>query len=169
MTLSETASEITIRSAANADGKQIKKLIYSVLTEYGLVPEPGGTDSDIEDVEKNYIERGGVFEVLVASKGSSNGNSNGKILGTAGLYPVDEKVVELRKMYFLPELRGRGWGKKTLTRMIERARELGFKKVYLETASPLKEAIGLYKSFGFTQTCDDIHTERCDQAFYLDL
>jgi putative acetyltransferase len=161
MTFSETAPEITVRPAGNADGEQIRTLIYSVLAEYGLIPEPGGTDSDIEDVEKNYIGRGGVFEVLV--------DGSGKILGTAGLYPVDKEVVELRKMYFLPELRGQGRGKKTLTRMIERARELGFKKVYLETASQLKEAIGLYKSFGFIRTCDDIHTRRCDQAFYLNL
>jgi putative acetyltransferase len=72
-------------------------------------------------------------------------------------------------MYFAPELRGHGWGKKTLTRMIGRARELGFNRIYLETASQLKEAIGLYRSFGFTQTCEGMHSERCDQAFFLEL
>lgn len=156
--------EITVRPASNADGEIIRDLIYSVLTEYGLVPEPGGTDSDIEDVEKNYIARGGLFEVLE--------DSSGNILGTVGLYPMDpikDGTVELRKMYFRPELRGLGMGKKTLTRMIERSRELGFKRIYLETASQLKEAIGLYKRFGFTQTCEGMHSERCDQAFYLDL
>lgn len=162
------APEINARPATNADGKRIRALIYSVLEEYGLVPEPGGTDADIENVEENYLGRGGVFEVLE--------DAQGNLLGTVGLYPmppaepsVNEETVELRKMYFAPELRGRGWGKKTLTRMIERARELGFKRIYLETASPLKEAIGLYQSFGFTKTCEGMHSERCDQAFFLEL
>jgi putative acetyltransferase len=153
--------ELSVRSATNADGEPIKNLIYSVLTEYGLVPEPDGTDSDIADVEVNYIRRGGVFEVLE--------NAEGKLLGTVGLYPMDSQTVELRKMYFAPELRGHGMGKKTLTRMIERARELGFTRIYLETASQLKEAIGLYKKFGFTQTTEGMHSCRCDQAFFLDL
>lgn len=153
--------KITFRPASNADGEHIRQLIFSVLTEYGLVPEPGGTDADISDVENNYIARGGLFELLI--------DENENILGTVGLYPMNDGVVELRKMYFAPELRGHGWGKKTLTRMIERAGELGFTRIYLETASPLKEAIGLYKSFGFTETCDGMHTDRCDQAFYLEL
>ena len=155
------APEITIRCAANADVEQVKDLIYAVLREYDLIPEPGGTDADIQDIEKNYLERGGVFELLE--------DPNGNLLGTAGLYPMNAETVELRKMYFRPELRGQGWGKKMLTRMIDRARELGFKRVYLETASQLKEAIGLYKSFGFTPTCEDMHSERCDQAFFLEL
>ncbi len=158
------APEIDARPATNADGERIRALIYSVLEEYGLVPEPGGTDADIENVEENYLRRGGVFEVLE--------DAQGNLLGTVGLYPMlslNEETVELRKMYFAPELRGRGWGKETLTRMIERARELGFKRIYLETASPLKEAIGLYRSFGFTQTCEGMHSERCDQAFFLEL
>lgn len=155
------APSINVRAATNQDGEQIRTLIYSVLIEYRLIPEPDATDADISDIESNYIARGGVFEVLE--------NSDGKILGTVGLFPMNDTVVELRKMYFAPELRGHGWGKKTLTRMIERARELGFERIYLETASPLKEAIGLYKNFGFVETCDDMHTERCDQAFYLEL
>jgi N-acetylglutamate synthase-like GNAT family acetyltransferase len=156
-----TAPEIVVRPATNADGEKIRHLIYSVLEEYDLVPEPAGTDADIENVEANYIDRGGVFEVLE--------DAEGRLFGTVGLYPMDEKVVELRKMYFARELRGHGHGKKTLTRMIERARELGYKRIYLETASQLNEAIGLYKSYGFTPTCEGMHSERCDQAFFLDL
>ncbi|HEV7644311.1 MAG TPA: GNAT family N-acetyltransferase [Pyrinomonadaceae bacterium] len=161
------APEIIFRSATNKDAGQIKKIVYGVLEEYGLVPEPGGTDADLEDIDKNYLQRGGVFEVLQ--------DTSGNIMGTVGLYPIDaedpktQKTVELRKMYFLPALRGQGWGKKTLTRMIERARELSFKRITLETHSSLKEAIGLYKSFGFAESCEGKHSARCDQTFSLEL
>ncbi len=152
--------EINIRTAVNSDCEEIKSLVFSILEEYGLVPEPNGTDLDISDVEANYINRGGLFEVLEDSKG--------KILGTVGLFPMDSERVELRKMYFAKELRGKGFGKKTLQRMIKKAKDLGFHQVYLETASPLVEAIALYKKFGFEPTCE-MHTERCDQAYFLDL
>jgi putative acetyltransferase len=152
---------ITFRPASNADSEKIKEIVYGVLGEYGLTPEPAGTDIDLEDIEKNYIARGGVFEVLEDERGN--------LLGTIGLYPLDAETAELRKMYFLAELRGLGWGKKTMTRMIERARELGFKRIALETHSSLKEAIGLYKSFGFIESCEGKHSARCDQTFFLDL
>ncbi|MBC7909040.1 MAG: GNAT family N-acetyltransferase, partial [Pyrinomonadaceae bacterium] len=72
------------------------------------------------------------------------------------------------KMYFDKSLRGKGFGKRTLERMIEEAKLRGFRRIYLETNSVLKEAIGLYKKFGFEPT-DEKHAARCDQAYFLKL
>lgn len=151
--------EITIRSATNADCENIKNLVFGVLREYDLTPEPNGTDADLSDIESSYINRGGLFEVLE--------DAEGNLLGTIGLFPLDAETVELRKMYFAKDLRGRGYGKKTLERMIEKARELGFKQIHLETASVLKEAIALYEKYGFQPTAEGMHSERCDTAYNL--
>ena len=101
-----------------------------------------------------------MFEILT--------DENGALLGTVGLYPVNDETVELRKMYFSPVLRGRGYGKQTLNRMLEKAQQLGFQKIYLETNTVLKEAIGLYQKFGFEPT-EEKHSPRCNQAFILNL
>ena len=154
-------SEIFFRSAANDDGDKVRNLIFGILREYELEPDQTGTDSDIDDLENNYIKRGGLFEILE--------DANGNLLGTVGLFPIDKETVELRKMYFAKELRGRGYGKKTLTRVIEKARKLGFKRIYLETASVLKEAIGLYEKFGFQPTENGIHSARCNRAYFLEI
>ncbi|CAN5761758.1 GNAT family N-acetyltransferase [soil metagenome] len=154
-------SEIFIRSATNADCRNIQKLVFGVLREFGLTPEPNETDADLNDIETEYIKRGGLFEILE--------DKDGNLLGTVGLFPLDDETVELRKMYFDKSLRGRGFGKKMLERMIERARKSGFKKIYLETASILKEAVGLYEKYGFEPTTEGIHSERCDAAYFLDL
>lgn len=153
--------EIFTRSATNKDCENIQNLVFGVLREYGLKPEPEGTDADISDIETNYINRGGLFEILE--------DANGKLLGTVGLFPIDAETVELRKMYFDKTLRGRGFGKNTLERMIEKAREMKFKRIYLETANVLKEAVGLYEKHGFKPTTEGIHTSRCDAAYFLDL
>lgn len=152
--------EISIRSATNEDCERVQNLVFSVLREYGLEPDLCRTDTDIADIDTAYINRGGVFELLE--------DVDGNLLGTVGLYPISDEKIELRKMYFAKNLRGQGYGKKTLQRMIDRAASLGYRQLYLETAGVLKEAVGLYRSFGF-QATEEKHTTRCDQAYFLDL
>jgi putative acetyltransferase len=152
--------EITFRSATNKDCEKVQKLVFGVLAEYNLQADPTTTDSDLGDIEKHYINRGGVFEVLE--------DAEGNLLGTVGLFPIDTEIVELRKMYFEKALRGKGYGKLTLQRMIKEARRRGFKRIYLETNSVLKEATHLYEKFGFLPT-DEKHAARCDQAYTLDI
>lgn len=158
--MSTNDPEIFIRAATNQDCENLKDLVFGVLREYGLEPAPEGVDKDLNDIEASYIKRGGVFELFEDGAGT--------LLGTVGLYPLDESQIELRKMYFAKEIRGKGLGKETLQRMIDIAREKGFKKMVLETASVLKEAIGIYKKFGFQESIEK-HALRCDQSFYLEL
>jgi len=153
-------SEIIIRTATNADCERVQRLVFGVLGEYDLQPDVQATDRDIFDIETHYLKRGGIFEILE--------DKQGNLLGTVGLYPLDAETVELRKMYFAKELRGRGFGKKMLEKMIEKARELGFSKIYLETASILREAVALYERYGFKPTAE-IHATRCDAAYVLNL
>lgn len=151
---------ISFRTATNADCANVQNLVFDVLREYGLKPCLSSTDQDIADIEAAYLERGGAFELLE--------DEDGKLLGTVGLYPIDSEKIELRKMYFAKELRGKGLGKKTLRRMIDIARRAGYRQIYLETAGVLKEAVGLYRSFGF-QATSETHTPRCDRAYFLEL
>ena len=153
-------NELTIRSATNADRAQIEELVFGILRSFDLALDRDGTDKDLSDIEANYVARGGVFEVIE--------NSDSKIVGTIGLYPLDETTIELRKMYFDPSIRGRGLGKQMLKEMIEKAKILGYLRVYLETASVLAQAVHLYESEGF-QPVEVKHTPRCDQAYVLEL
>jgi len=72
-------------------------------------------------------------------------------------------------MYLLPEARGHGLGGRMLRRAIAFARGRGFRRVELETASELKEAIALYAGAGFQPMRRAHLAARCDQAFALDL
>jgi putative acetyltransferase len=152
--------DLKIRSATNHDVESIRSLVLGVLAEYRLEPDLDGTDLDIADIQANYIERGGVFEVVE--------DQNGKIVGTIGLFPLDDITIELRKMYFDPEIRGLGLGKELLQKMLQKAKDLGYLRVYLETASVLKQAVHLYEQAGFRPVAEK-HTPRCDQAYVLDL
>jgi putative acetyltransferase len=154
-------SDLKIRTATNLDGERIRALVFRTLEEFGLKPDPQTTDADLNDIETSYNYRGGLFEVIE--------DESGKLLGTAGLYRLDDETCELRKMYFAPELRGRGMGRLMLGRTMSRARALGYKRMTLETASVLKKAIKLYTRFGFKPFDSGHKSARSDQSYFLDL
>ena len=91
------------------------------------------------------------------------------LLGTVGLYPLDEGACELRKMYFTAPARGRGLGKYILERAIVQAKNLGFRRIILETASVLEAANHLYVKYGFRPLERDHLPSRADLAYILDL
>jgi len=150
-----------LRAANNSDCEKVTSLVYGVLTEYGLKPDPDSTDTDIKDIESSYLERGGVFLVLEEKDGS--------LIGAYGLYRLDEQTCELRKMYLQKDYRGRGLGRMLMEDALSQARRLGFKRIVLETASVLTEAIALYKSYGFVEYTPEHMSSRCDQAYMLEL
>ena len=157
----EEINNLRLRIAHNTDCKQITDLVYGVLKEYGLKPDPACTDADIKDIESSYFGRGGTFFVLEIEYGS--------IIGAYGLYPVDKQTCELRKMYLHKAHRGKGLGKLLLEDALSKARQLGFERIILETASVLKEAIALYKSYGFIEYNPQHMSSRCNQAYLLEL
>jgi putative acetyltransferase len=150
-----------LRSATNTDKTKIENLVFSVLAEYGLKSDPECTDSDLSNIQLSYIDKGGSFDVLV--------DENDNIQGTVGLYRINETTCEIRKMYLSSSLRGQGLGKKLLTHALSKAKELGYTRVELETASVLKEAIGLYKRYGFRQFMRDHLAARCDASYYVEI
>ncbi len=137
------------------------KLVSSVLAEFRLPFDLESKDADLTDIEGMYFQSGGVFEVIK--------DKSGRILGTYGLFPLNDITCELRKMYFLPEIRGIGLGREVLDRAVAHAQRLGFRSVVLETISVLERAIHLYTRFGFVPTRMDHPNARVDQRFILKL
>ena len=151
-----------LREASNPDVPGIKKVVFTVLKEYGLEPDENGKDSDLDDIEQNYIRHDGYFGVIIDSLAN-------EIVGTVGLHPENKEEIELRKMYLIKDARGFGLGKKLLETSIRISREKGYTRMTLETISPLVEAISLYKSYGFHEIAPKAVNSRVDQAFELKL
>jgi len=148
--------DFTTRKASNGDCIEVQRLIFSVLKEYGLEPQPSSTDKDLFDLESNY--KNGFFGII---------EDGSKIVATFALFPLSEECVEIRKTYALPESRGKGLGRWMVKYLFQIAKENGFKEVELETASSLKEAIHLYKKVGFVEKKFENKTPRCDKAFIM--
>jgi len=74
---------------------------------------------------------------------------DGKPVGACALVKRDENTFELSKMAVSPEAKGKGIGWLLGNAAIEKTKEAGFKRLYLESNTILKPAISLYYKLGF--------------------
>lgn len=153
--------DFLIRDWQTSDRHFVAQIIGSVLAEYGLDWEPKDADRDVLEVEDCYLRVGGEFWVI---------EFQGKLVGTGAYYPVTrgKKAVEIRKMYFLPEVRGRGLGKYLLQQLEFAIADRGFEQIWIETASVLIEAVKLYEGAGY-QPAMGVETIRCDRIYLKQL
>lgn len=151
----------SIRRAVNDDVPAIRAVLLSVRSEYGVLGEIGANDADLDDLELNYFRGGGCFEVVE--------DGTKRIVGCAGLYPLNPCRAELCKMYLEKSARGQGLGKRLLEGVLAAARRSGFREVWLETNSALTEATTLYKKYGFRPIDAEHLLPRCDVAYLLGL
>ena len=139
-----TLDNFIIREIKADDNTKIAKAIRSVLIEYG-VPKVGTAYADtiLDTLSEAYNDEKSVYFVL---------EKDGEIFGGAGIKKLDNyegNICELQKMYFMPEARGIGLGSKMMDICLEKAKNFGFEKCYLETLPYMEEARKLYRKVGF--------------------
>ncbi|MGB6188023.1 MAG: GNAT family N-acetyltransferase [Aeromonas molluscorum] len=134
-----------IRAIAPDDNAAIAAVVRRVSAEYGLTAEKGYGVADpvLDELFETYDKATSHYWVIEGPDGA--------ILGGGGIAPLhgEEGVCELQKMYFLPDLRGLGLGRRLVLQALAEARTLGYLRCYLETTASLREATALYESLGF--------------------
>lgn len=160
-------STFLIRHIESRDDSALAAIIHTVMPEFGA----GGEGFAIHDAEvaamyAAYSQPGSAYYVV---------EIGGRVVGGCGVAPLEHgepDICELRKMYFLPAARGLCAGHAMMTRCLETARDLGFKRCYLETLTGMDAAQGLYRKHGFTPLCSPIGKtghHGCDRWFIRDL
>lgn len=72
------------------------------------------------------------------------------VAGCVGLRKLDDDTGEIKRLYVRPEFRGHGIGKLLIESFIAAAREIGYKKLRLDTFPPkMGKAVKLYEAHGF--------------------
>jgi putative acetyltransferase len=70
-------------------------------------------------------------------------------VGIGAYKEFESTVAEIKRMYTLPEYRGKGIAKAILAELEAWAKEEGYTKAILETGHLQKDAIGLYQKLGY--------------------
>ncbi len=112
---------------------------------------------DMDDIQENYFENGGTFLVML---------DNNEMICTGAIHKLDNETCELKRLWLLHEYHGQGLGYKMLQELLSIAREMGYKRMRLETDPEAQgRALNFYKRIGFyeipryTERTDDIAME----------
>jgi putative acetyltransferase len=157
-------TNLHIRKILPGDNASVARIIRTVMPEFGA----GGQgfaihDKEVDDMYAAYNSGRAAYFVC---------EENGKLMGGGGVAPLTgagDETCELKKMYFLPEGRGRGLGQQLLSKCLAAARDIGYEYCYLETFNTMKAAMKAYERNGFQRIRGPLGSTghfACD-VFYL--
>ena len=74
---------------------------------------------------------------------------DGEPVGGGAIRPYDETTIELKRVFVRPQAQGNGIGTMLVSKLIAWARELGYRRMILETGELLAESVYVYTKLGF--------------------
>lgn len=97
-------------------------------------------EEELKTIDRQYNKREGTL--LIAYDGT-------KAIGCIALRKWDSETAELKRMFVQQEYQGHKIGQRLLQQIRDIAQELKYKKVKLDTLSTMKQALTLYRLYGF--------------------
>lgn len=136
---------VSIRPISKSDNEALANIIRNALIEFNA-NHPGTVfdDPTTDHLYELFQKEGSAYWVAVKDE---------LILGGGGIYPsagLETDTCELVKLYLSPEARGLGLGRQLIERCLSKAKENGYKRVYIESMPELAKAVGIYTKMGFT-------------------
>lgn len=79
---------------------------------------------------------------------------DGRAVAGGGVRRLGDGVCEIKRMFVVPEARGRGHGRRLLEALERAAADLGYRRVRLDTAQSMTTALALYRAAGYRSIPD---------------
>lgn len=102
-----------------------------------------GQDLSFQGTEKEFADFPHTYDALFLAK------LDGAPVAASGLKPFKPGICELKRLYCKPAARGHGLGLKISQATLNKAREIGYAKIYLDTDHGLTHANAVYETLGF--------------------
>jgi GNAT superfamily N-acetyltransferase len=76
----------------------------------------------------------------------------GQLAGCVALHKLEDDICEMKRLYLRPQFRGKGLGRVFAERIIAEARQIGYRRMRLDTVEPvMKDAVAMYRRSGFRE------------------
>lgn len=131
------------RRLCSSHDKQLAELIRTILRSHHLdMPGTAYYDSSLDHLSDYYSLPGRAYYVLTDHE---------TVIGGIGIAEYDGECCELQKLYLAESARGNGIGYEMIRFIENKAREMGYRQIYLETHTNLQAAIHIYERSGYRQ------------------
>jgi GNAT superfamily N-acetyltransferase len=135
------------------DSPEVVRLAEAQQAEMLELYGEGGNDIGPAREASQFEPPDGVFLVVR--------DEDGDAVACGGIVRFDATRAELKRMYVLPDARGRGLGRRVLEELEAAARRFGYTGVVLETGDQSAAALGLYRSSGYEPIpCYGVYSHR---------
>jgi len=76
----------------------------------------------------------------------------GQLAGCVALHALGNGICEMKRLYLRARFRGNGLGRALAERIIAEARQIGYRRIRLDTVEPvMKDAVAMYRKLGFKE------------------
>ena len=134
---------VTIRPVSSSDDASVKEMVFSILDkEFPSKEDRSYLSGDMEHVSKNYSSQGDTFLVACSDK---------QIVGTIGIKKEDERNALMRRIFVMPEYRGKKIGAQLIQKAVAFCKDYGYQEIIFKTTSRMEDAIRLVQSNGFVK------------------
>jgi putative acetyltransferase len=151
---------VDVRDAeSEEDLDEVRRLFRAFVTwHHGRQQQNAGLVTSYFDEEAWQAELDTLPGAYAATEGGALllAREHGTALGCVALRQLGVDSCEMKRMYVDGAGRGRGVGRRLGEAVVQRAQDLGYPVMYLDTSVEQHEAIGLYRSLGF-QECEPFH------------
>ena len=148
------ATNIAFRKAEIEDIAHMKEILFCALKAYEIPIPDNYSVSDIDSINPEPNSS----HIFVLQRDVS-------IIGFIVLKPITKDCIELKRLYLTSSERGQGLGAYLLHQAIHFARTNQYKSMRLETTSRFREAVSLYRKFGFIELAGVEKASGHDLAF----
>jgi GNAT superfamily N-acetyltransferase len=135
-------SVLELRRFDDADTEAVGELHDLALADAGAHLGSGPWDDDLRSIRSSYLQDGGEFLV---------GWLDGRLVAMGALRHVTGAAAEIKRMRVHPRFQRRGFGRAVLARLEERAREIGYSRLRLDTTIMQTAAQALYAREGYSK------------------
>ena len=128
------------RTYSPHDEKAVIDLHALALKAAGNFANNSEWDADLRNIEDHYLNNQGCFIVVEFGR---------QIIAMGALKKIDSQTAEIKRMRVHPDYQRQGIGESVLSNLENKARNLGYKKLVLDTTDDLTAARTLYEKTGY--------------------
>jgi ribosomal protein S18 acetylase RimI-like enzyme len=122
---------------------QIRELFLEYARSLGFSLCFQNFDAELAGLPGDYAPPGGRLFLVIGDREPA---------ACVALHKIDTEVCEMKRLYVRPQFRGKGLGLELAKRIIVEAREIGYKKLRLDTVEPvMTTAVAMYRKLGFRE------------------